>query len=114
MMLILWSWYSMGATASDSERPRLTSSGSVSQTVDPSSTRPIRVITPVWWRSASASVVLPEPPWPTSATLRTLSGAYPFNLAPSLVEPAAEQSAGKPRLCPGGTGGQEDTEAYES
>ena len=50
------------------------SSGSWSQTVVPSSTRPSRLVAPAQWSSASASVVLPDPPWPTRATLRIFSG----------------------------------------
>ena len=46
------------------------SSGSKSQTVVPSSTRPVRGIAPAVNSRASASVVLPAPPWPTRATLR--------------------------------------------
>ena len=48
----------------------LISSGSKSLTVEPSSTLPCRLMAPVANRSASASVVLPEPLWPTRATLR--------------------------------------------
>src|SRR5687767_10854553 len=59
--------------ANDSERPLRCSSGSWSQTVEPSSTRPIRLIAPARCKSASARVVLPAPPWPTSATLRIFS-----------------------------------------
>jgi hypothetical protein len=41
--------------------PRAISSGSKSHTVDPSSTRPARVMAPARSSSASASVVLPLP-----------------------------------------------------
>ncbi len=53
---------------------RLISSGSKSHTVDPSSTLPCLVTAPVAKRSASASVVLPEPLCPTRATLRMRDG----------------------------------------
>ena len=49
---------------------RFASSGSKSHTVVPSSTRPVRGIAPAVNSRASASVVLPDPPWPTSTTLR--------------------------------------------
>ena len=52
---------------------RATSSGSLSRMLLPSSTRPARVVAPALASSASASVVLPEPLWPSSATLRILS-----------------------------------------
>ena len=52
---------------------RLASSGSVSHTVVPSSTRPDLASTPARRSRASASVVLPLPLWPTMATLRILS-----------------------------------------
>src|SRR6478672_2828808 len=74
MRLTLWPFHSKGATAKESEKPRACSSGSWSQTVVPSSTRPSRFVAPAMWRSASASVVLPDPPWPTIATLRIFSG----------------------------------------
>ena len=70
--------HSNGARASDSDIVRLTSSGSVSQTVVPSSTRPALASTPARSRSASTSVVLPLPLWPTKATLRILSVAGLF------------------------------------
>jgi len=52
---------------------RAFSSGSVSDTVVPSITDPIRLIVPAWNSSASCSDVLPLPRWPTSATLRMRS-----------------------------------------
>src|SRR2546423_6612862 len=78
MRLILWSFHSNGASARDNDRPRFCSSGSKSQTVVPSSTRPIRLMAPALWRRASASVVFPDPPWPTRATLRIFSGEKRF------------------------------------
>ena len=76
--LTLYVWpsshfHSTGAMASDSDIVRLTSSGSVSHTVVPSSTRPALGTTPARSRIASTSVVFPHPPWPTMATLRILS-----------------------------------------
>ena len=58
--------------------PRLTSSGSKSVVVVPSSTRPRRLIAPAQNSSASASVVFPAPPWPTRATLRILADGKLF------------------------------------
>ncbi len=60
----------MGAIESETEMLLRCSSGSWSDTVLPSSTVPIRVIAPDVYSMASSSVVLPEPPWPTSKTLR--------------------------------------------
>src|ERR1700738_4050242 len=57
---------------------RLTSSGSKSQVVVPSSPRPWRLIAPAQNSNASASVVLPAPPCPTSATLRIFAGGKLF------------------------------------
>ena len=67
---------SNGAMPSDVEIRRRASSGSKSVTVLPSSTRPWRGIVPVTKSSASVSDVLPAPPWPTRATLRSLSVGY--------------------------------------
>src|SRR5262252_752499 len=52
------------------------SSGSESQTVLPRSTLPAAGIAPAFASSASASVVLPAPVWPTSATVRIASVEY--------------------------------------
>jgi hypothetical protein len=68
--LILVSFHSIGAIASETEICRRCSSGSWSETVLPSSTVPIRVSAPAVKSIASSSVVFPEPPWPTSKTLR--------------------------------------------
>ena len=59
--------------ASEIEIRRFCSSGSKSDAVVPSSTRPIRLMAPDRASSASARVVLPLPPWPTRTTLRILS-----------------------------------------
>ncbi len=69
----LWSSSSNGASASETEMLRRCSSGSKSQTVEPSSTRPRRTIAPALNSRASANDVFPAPPWPTSATLRILA-----------------------------------------
>ena len=47
------------------------SSGSKSETVVPRSTLPAALTMPARASSASASVVLPDAPWPTSATVRS-------------------------------------------
>src|SRR3954470_15110807 len=70
MTLILWPSHVSGATASETEMLRFAASGSKSHTVVPSSTRPVRGIAPAVNNRASASVVLPDPPWPTNATFR--------------------------------------------
>ena len=72
--LILTSPTTMGASDSEIDICRLISSGSKSQTVDPSSTFPALVMAPVANRRASASVVLPAPLCPTRATLRMRDG----------------------------------------
>ena len=63
----------MGRIESDVEIWRLCSSGSKSETVVPSSTRPMRWVAPVAKSSASLSMVFPVLPWPTRATLRMLA-----------------------------------------
>src|SRR5438128_5630258 len=52
---------------------RRISSGSTANAEEPSSSRPRRVDAPAAKRSASATVVLPAPPCPTMATLRSLA-----------------------------------------
>ena len=78
---------SNGASASDTEMRRRCSSGSKSQTVVPSSTLPRRGIAPAASRSASASDVLPAPPWPTRATLRMLAVGNVFTQYPRVRVP---------------------------
>src|SRR6185437_12321204 len=63
-----------GAKVRLTERCCLISTSSKSLTVVPSSTLPIRWVVPVAASSASTRVVFPAPEWPTSTTLRTLSG----------------------------------------
>src|SRR5207247_10510280 len=95
--VILWASYSQGARDSESEIPRLTSSGSKSVVVVPSSTRPWRLIAPAQNRSDSVRLVLPAPPCPTSATLRILAGgklftgvaSFSFVLTGAAIVPAA-------------------------
>ncbi len=65
-----------GVIASDTERCLLTSSGSKSDTVVPSSILPCRGIAPDCVKRASARVVLPAPLCPTRATLRIRDGGW--------------------------------------
>src|SRR3954447_16239138 len=80
-MLSLKPSYSIGMIDTDVEIPRLCSSGSKSDTVLPSSTRPIRWVSPLLKRSASVRVVFPALPWPTRATLRILAEGNVFTPA---------------------------------
>ena len=68
--LIFTPFHSIGAVDSETEIPFRCSSGSWSDTVFPSSTVPIRVMAPEVKSIASRRVVFPDPPWPTSRTLR--------------------------------------------
>src|SRR3954447_18457032 len=79
-------FHSNGAMPSDSDMPRFTSSGSVPVTVVPSSTRPTRVVTPARCSSASTSVVLPAPLWPTRTTLRIRSVGMRSNGLPPMLD----------------------------
>src|SRR5437899_2742575 len=65
---------------------RLTSSGSKSVVVLPSSTRPSRVTAPAVNSRASTREVLPTPPWPTTPTLRI----FPISIA---IRPASWERA---------------------
>src|SRR5215472_1345502 len=76
-----------GATVRLTERCCLISTSSKSLTVVPSSTRPIRWMVPVALSSASTRVVLPEPEWPTSTTLRTPPGWSAGAAPPVAVDP---------------------------
>ena len=80
--LTLWPSHSKGARVSDTEMVRFCSSGSKSVTVLPSSTRPIRLVSPATKSSASVKVVFPAWPCPTSATLRIIGDGTVFTLAP--------------------------------
>ena len=71
----LTSFHSTGAMASETLSPFLTSSGSKSETVLPSSTLPIRVTAPEAKSIASISDVFPAPPWPARRTLRMFVGS---------------------------------------
>ena len=62
-------------TAAPIDIPRACSSGSKSQTVEPSVTEPSRLMIPDSNRIASARLVLPLPRCPIRATLRIRSGA---------------------------------------
>src|SRR3954449_10463625 len=75
-----------GAMPRDNDMPRFTSSGSVPVTVVPSSTRPTRVVTPARCSSASTSVVLPAPLWPTRTTLRIRSVGMRSNGLPPMLD----------------------------
>src|SRR5919197_3221968 len=98
-MLSLKPSYSIGTIDTDVEIPRLCSSGSKSDTVLPSSTRPIRWVSPLLKRSASVRVVFPAPPWPTRATLRILAEGNVFT-------PASEATVGRRLQDPEQTGGR--------
>src|SRR5262252_563236 len=88
------------------------SSGSKSHTVLPRSTLPAAEIAPALASRASASVVLPAPVWPTSATVRMDSVEY-FAMTSSQAESAAAPAAshgaagytGIPQLYARGRGG---------
>src|SRR5437879_13345203 len=54
---------------------RFCSSGSVSRMLVPSSTLPRRVVAPTAWRMDSTRLVLPDPPWPTTATFLIFVGS---------------------------------------
>src|SRR6476620_3255030 len=104
MTLILWPSHANGATASETEMLRFAASGSKSHTVVPSSTRPVRGIAPAVNSSASASVVLPDTPWPTSTTLRifAVGNVSTYDLPGWVV--LLEPSAGAPRATRGAAG----------
>src|SRR3981189_1714929 len=78
MRLFLCPRHSRGATARLTDIWRLSSSGSKSVVVLPSSTEPIRVMAPARNSKASLRVVLPAPPCENRATLRNCAGAYSF------------------------------------
>src|SRR6267378_4972488 len=60
---------------------RFCSSGSVSRMLVASSTLPRRFVAPTAWSRLSTRVVLPDPPCPTTATLRIFSGLMRANVA---------------------------------
>ncbi|MBS1264262.1 MAG: hypothetical protein MAG471_00078 [Acidimicrobiaceae bacterium] len=78
----LWSCHSKTASAALIEWPDSFSSGSWSQTVEPSSTRPTLVTAPARKSIASASEVFPDPGGPTRATFRMRSGENAFTANP--------------------------------
>src|SRR5581483_10465606 len=78
MRLILWFAHSHGTSARERLILRFCSSGSKSETVVPSSTRPSRLMAPLANAAASASEVLPVPPWPRRTRLRSCSVLYSF------------------------------------
>src|SRR2546430_1652470 len=76
---IRWMWTFFHAKLTSAELSECLysfSSGSKSQTVLPFSTLPAEAIAPALASRASASVVLPAPVWPTSATVRMDSVEY--------------------------------------
>ena len=73
--LILRPSCSKEATEAPIDISRSCSSGSKSETVEPSSTLPRRLTTPASNSSASCIEVLPLPRWPIRATLRIRSAA---------------------------------------
>src|SRR6266545_1741910 len=76
---IRWTWTFFQAKLTSAELSECLysfSSGSKSQTVLPFSTLPAEAIAPALASSASASVVLPAPVWPTSAMVRMASVEY--------------------------------------
>ena len=73
--LILRSCQAIELSVAEIDIWRACSSGSESETVVCSGTEPSRVVAPDSNSSASCSDVLPEPRWPTSATLRIRSAA---------------------------------------
>src|SRR5690349_3564700 len=112
MTLILWPSHASGATARETEMFRFAASGSKSHTVVPSSTRPVLGIAPAVNSRASASVVLPDPPWPTSTTLRifAVGNVSTYDLpgcvgSPAPGTPGASETGCYARAhdrCPGG------------
>ena len=76
--LILRSCHSNELSVIEIDIWRACSSGSVSEEVVPSVTLPSRFSTPASNSNASCSDVLPDPRWPTSATLRIDSALRPM------------------------------------
>src|SRR5947199_1906478 len=95
-MLSLWPSYSSGRIDSEVEIPRLCSSGSKSETVFPSSTRPMRWRSPLANSIASARVVFPELPCPTRATLRILAVGKVFTPASGATVGRRVRDVGQP------------------
>ena len=92
--LTLWPSHSNGASASESEMLRFCSSGSVSDTVVPSSTRPDPVDGPGPQRAGPRPAWSCRlPPWPTSATLRILCASDSSSYEP----PRRAELPGLPR-----------------
>src|SRR5207342_2972152 len=89
MKLILVSRWTTGAMAREMERSCARSDSSKSQTVDPSWIVPARGMAPAEASSVSTKVVLPEPPGPTSTTLRIRSGLLAPRSCPAVLRPPA-------------------------
>jgi hypothetical protein len=77
-ILIFFFFHSKGKIAELMVIDRLTSSGSKSKFDEPSVTLPSRSTVPETKSMASHKVVLPDPAWETTATLRTSSVLYCF------------------------------------
>ena len=80
--LILWSRHSNGASDSDSDMPRSRSSGSWSQVVVPSSTRPRRGIAPAVCNKASAKRGLAGSVVPDQGDVADPIGSIPVHRLP--------------------------------
>ena len=102
MKLIFALLCSMDATAALIEIVRSISSGLESSTVLPSSTRPMRFVTPALKRIASPSVVLPVDWCPTSAVFLMSSIPYFFNVTSrnSFSDASVARQAGRGRHMP--------------
>src|SRR4051812_3627910 len=87
--LILVSRWTTGAMASEMERSWARSDSSKSQIVEPSWIVPARAMAPDEASSVSTKVVLPEPPGPTSTTLRIRSGLLAPRSCPAALRPPA-------------------------
>ena len=87
--LILVPRWTTGAMASEMERSCARSDSSKSQTVEPSWIVPARAMAPAEASSVSTKVVLPEPPGPTSTTLRIRSGLLAPRSCPAVLRPPA-------------------------
>ena len=100
--LILVSRWTTGAMAREMERSWARSDSSKSQTVEPSWIVPARGMAPAEASSVSTKVVLPEPPGPTSTTLRIRSGLLAPRSCPAVLRPPALSAM---RVPPGAKGG---------
>ncbi len=95
--LTLVSAWTRGATASEMDRPCACSDSSKSHTVVPSRTDPARGTAPEAASSVSTRVVLPEPPGPTSTTLRIRSGLLASRSWPAALRELVFSAMSPPR-----------------